>query len=129
MTKKIIVSILILATGYLLGSFFPLPVNAPFTQGDIQGDTELRVTVLRDNGEPVPNIEVDVAEQTGPPPEGGAVETDASGLATFFIKPGVYSVYFNMGTFPGDLQPPQGSKRINVESGKINEETIILNSK
>lgn len=130
MKKKIIVSIIILVAGYLLGSFFPFPLNTSFLQSDIRGDAELRVTILRDNGQPVPNLEVDVAEETGPPPKGGIFETDENGLATFFIKPGVYSVYFNMGTFPGDLQPlPQGSKRIKVELGKINEETIILTSK
>ena len=130
MINKIIIFIIILGIGYFLGNYFPFPFNLPFLQGDVRGETELRVTVLVDNNQPVANLEVDVAEKPGPPPKGGAIETDEKGIATFYLKPGVYYIYFNMKNFRSDLEPlPEGSKRIKVESGIINEETIILNSK
>jgi hypothetical protein len=131
MKNKIIIAIviiLIFAAGYFVARF--LPFNFSFLQKDIRGDAELRVIVFRDNNQPVPNLEVDVAKEPGPPPRGGAVETDQEGTANFFVKPGIYYVYFNMGNFPDDLQPlTQGSMEIKVEEGIINVETINLNSK
>jgi hypothetical protein len=127
--KKIIIFIIIFVAGYLLGSFFPLSLTPSSPQGDIQGDTELRVIVLRDDNQPVPNLEVDVAEKPGQPPLGGTAETDQQGVATFFVKPGTYYIYFNDSNFPSDLQTlEQGSKRIEVREGEINEEIINLKS-
>lgn len=103
--KKIFVFIIILVVGYLLGSFFPFPLTPSFFQGDIRGETELRVTVLRDGIQPIPDLEVDLAKEPGHPPKGGSVETDHRGVATFFINPGIYYIYFNMKNFPADLQP------------------------
>jgi hypothetical protein len=131
MKNKIIFSIVIIlvfAAGYFLGNI--IPFNFSFGQKNIRGDAELRVLVLRDNNQPVRNLEVDLAEEPGAPPEGGTAETDENGIATFFVKPGIYYIYFNMGNFPGDLQPlEQGSQLAKVESGTINLETVNLKSK
>jgi hypothetical protein len=109
-------------------SFIQLYSNV--IRGDIRGDAKLRVIVLTENQAPVPNLEVDLGEKPGQPPKGGVIETDEGGIATFFVKPGMYYIYFNMNNFPNDLQPlPQGAKRIKVNGGITNEEMIILNSK
>ncbi|MFA5128688.1 MAG: hypothetical protein WC445_01835 [Patescibacteria group bacterium] len=96
---------------------------------NISGDAELQVTVMRQNGAPVVNIEVDVAKETGQPPQGGFRNTNADGVATFKIKPGDYVIYFNQGNFPADLMPPPGPVSVQVGEGELSLKTIILETK
>jgi len=71
-----------------------------------------------------------VAEKPGQPPEGGVGETNKQGLATFYIKPGNYYIFFNSNNFPPDLKyPVEKMIPVKVEEGKINQATIILKSK
>ncbi len=96
---------------------------------NISGDAELQVTVTRQNGAPVVDVEVDVAEQTGQPPQGGFRNTNADGVATFKIKSGDYVIYFNVGNFPADLLPPPGPISIQISGGEPTLKTIILENK
>ena len=101
-----------------------------FVKKDIRGEAELEVSVLREGNQPVQNLEVDVAEKAGQPPEGGVGETDDKGVATFYIKPGNYYIFFNSNNFPPDLKyPVEKMTPVKVEEGKINQATIILKSK
>jgi len=119
--KIISIAVFVFALGYVAGNFFPF-------QFSISGDTELRVTILNESKIPVQYLEVDIAEEPGPPPDGGFGETDENGTATFYIKPGRYVVFFSTGNFPKELQYPQ-PKPILVREDKINEVTIILRTK
>lgn len=94
----------------------------------ILGNAELHVTILFANNTPAQNLEVDVGENPGPPAEGGFVFTNENGTAIFFLKPGVYAIYFNQGNFPADMQTPQ-LERIKVTEDKIAEKTIALKAK
>jgi hypothetical protein len=96
---------------------------------NISGDAELQVTVTRQNGAPVVDVEVDVAKETGQPPQGGFRNTNADGVATFKIKPGDYVIYFNQGNFPADLMPPPGPVSVQVGEGELSLKTIILETK
>jgi len=96
---------------------------------NISGDAELQVTVTRQNGAPVVDVEVDVAKQTGQPPQGGFRNTNADGVATFKINPGDYVIYFNMGNFSADLMPPPGPISVRVGEGEPTLKTIILEAK
>ena len=98
-------------------------------RGDIRGEAKLEITVLTENQKPVANLEVDVAEEPGQPPEGGVLNTNEQGVAAFSIKPGDYVVYFNSGNFPPNLEYPQDSTPVKVEAQKINQKTIILKSR
>jgi hypothetical protein len=94
----------------------------------IEGKSELQVTVLQDDNTPVANLEVDVAEEPGPPPEGGKTQTDGNGLATFHIKPGTYYIYFNSLGFPTDLEYPQ-PETIQIQQNIVNKHTIVIKTK
>lgn len=121
------ISIIIFILGYLLGNFFPLTGFNLF-QKTIAGKVKLEVKLMMDNNTPVSNVEVDVGEKPGPPPKGGITYTDNSGVATFFVQPGNYTIYFNTGTFPKNLQMPP-LQQILVEEGKSSEKTIVLTAK
>jgi len=82
----------------------------------------LRVRALSE-GEPIKNLEIDVGKKLGPPPRGGVAYTDENGIATFYLKPGKYYLYFNAANFPKDFEYPE-PKEIIVEEGKINEYTV-----
>ncbi len=96
---------------------------------NISGGAELQVTVTREDGLGVANLEVDLGKQAGQPPEGGVENTDENGVATFKIKPGDYVIYFNMGNFPADLFPPPEPILIKAEEDGLNSKTVILKSK
>lgn len=98
-------------------------------RGGIRGDAALEVTVLTENQNPVANLEVDVAEKTGAPPEGGVATTNERGVAAFSVQPGNYVIYFNAGNFPQNLKYPQDSTPVKVEAEKLNRETVILKSR
>jgi len=98
-------------------------------RGDIRGETKLEVTVVKENETPVADLEVDVGEKPGTPPQGGVMTTDEKGVATFYIRPGLYVIYFNAKNFPKDLEYPQDSKQVRVEEGKINQATVTLKLK
>jgi hypothetical protein len=98
-------------------------------RGDISGNSELRVTVTREDGAPVADVEVDVGKQAGQPPKGGAEDTDKNGVATFKIKSGDYVIYFNMNKFPADLMPPMEPTSVKVSEGEPTLQTIILKAK
>lgn len=120
-----VVAAIILYTGAIfLGFNLPKP---EFLDKGIEGNAVLKITLLMDNNvkNPLPNIEVDVAEKPGPPPKGGIALTDESGVATFKIKPGSYYVFFNDLTFPKNLSRPQ-PVQITVSDGGVNEKTILI---
>ncbi len=110
----------------LLG--FNLPKPASLDKG-IEGNAELRVTLLMDNNlkNPLPNIEVDVAEKLGQPLKGGVAITNEQGVATFKVKPGSYYIFFNSGAFPKNLAEPE-PQQVTVSEGGTNEKTILVNT-
>lgn len=132
--KKItlILSIIIcLVIGYALGSLFPFDISK-FSLGSeesIQGNSQLVVTAkMAETNSPVPNLEIDLAIEPGPPPAGGIALTNENGIAKFYVQPGVYFVYFNHANFPENLIVPE-SEKITVTEGEINKKDIILFTK
>lgn len=121
---------LLLTVGYALGNLFPFS-GFSFAGKSIEGNAKLNVKLVLDNGQPLTKIEVDVGEKTGPPPKGGVAVTNEEGIASFNIKPGDYVIYFNMGTYPKNLDWPEGGPetKIQVEENKINEKILILKTK
>lgn len=128
--KLVVILLVVLVLGYALGNILPFNLSL-FSGQSIAGDAKLEVKLVMDNGNPLSNIEVDVGEKTGPPPKGGVAVTNESGVATFSIKPGSYVIYFNLGTFPKNLDWPQGGPetKILVEENRVNEKTLILKAK
>ena len=131
----ILVAVIFLLLGYVLGNFLPLSFfgqeKSSLPQADeqgIQGNAQLEVILKTDTGMPLANIEVDVAEQPGPPPVGGLALTDENGVAIFNIKPGNYFIFFNDTNFPKDFEnpPPQP---VEVKADESDQTTIILNAK
>ncbi len=130
--KLIVISLVGLAILYvgLIFAGFNLPKPAFLEKKGIEGNAELEVTLLMDNNvkNPLPNIEVDVAEKPGPPPKGGIGLTDENGVAMFKIKPGNYFIYFNDTVFPKNLATPP-LEQITVVEGSINEKTLLITTK
>ncbi|MDD5711084.1 MAG: hypothetical protein PHV43_03240 [Candidatus Colwellbacteria bacterium] len=128
--------VLSLILGYVLGSIFPLNIlNSGQTQhpfglalvGDkgIQGNTQLGVTLKMDNGSPLGNVEVDLAETPGQPPIGGVALSDENGLAVFNVQPGNYFIFFNDENFPQNIETPTPTP-IEIREGEANQIEIIL---
>jgi hypothetical protein len=105
---------------------FNLPKPALMERG-IEGNAELKVTLLMDNNvrNPLPNIEVDLAEKPGQPPKGGVAITNEQGVATFKVKPGSYFIYFNEVSFPKNLSAPE-PQAVTVAEGSVNEKTLLV---
>ncbi len=119
-----------LLVGYIVGNLVPFTGFA-FAGKSIEGSAKLEVKLVLDNGTPLSKIEVDVADKTGPPPKGGVAVTSENGVATFNIKPGSYIIYFNLGTFPKNLDWPQGGPETSIQvlEGVVNQKTLILKAK
>ena len=131
-----LVGVLALVLGYVLGSIFPLSIfNSSQTQypfnvalvGDkgIQGNSQLEVALIMDNGSPLGNVEVDLAETPGQPPIGGVALSDENGLAVFNVQPGDYFIFFNDNNFPPNVQTPEPIS-VEVKEGVVNQIEIIL---
>jgi hypothetical protein len=120
---------LIIAVVCLVALNRMLNINRFLFQNNIKGDVKLEVTVLRENHQPVANLEVDMAKTSGQPPEGGVAQTDNKGIAVFYLRPNTYVIYFNGNNFPQDLQQPENLTQVKVEKNKINRQTIILKRK
>lgn len=116
--------LVIFLIGYGLGNVFPFSGFSSVENG-ISGKETLEVKLEMNDGAPVVDVEVDVAEKPGPPPQEGITTTNEKGIATFNLKPGSYFVFFNSNNFPKNLQIPEAEKVI-VEEGKLNQKTIIL---
>jgi len=136
MKKLILISAICLVLGYVLGIFFPLNIfgssrlqspSSLLTSEDkgIQGNARLEITLKMDNGRPLNNVEVNVAEEPGPPPIGGVALSDADGLAVFNVKPGNYFIFFNDNNFPKNVKNPE-AQPVEVKAGEINQRTITL---
>ncbi len=144
--KKLIIALFIavsLLIGYLAGNIFPLKSNSseglaedkkPFSlfqpddQG-IKGEDKLQVILeMEDTGNPLNNVEVNLAKEPGQPPLGGTALSDEKGIATFNIKSGNYFIFFNSSNFPGNLQIPE-PRSIEVKSGEVNQITLPINLK
>jgi len=97
--------------------------------GDISGNTKVEITLLNEDQQPLTNVEVDLSDKPGAPPSGGRQLTNSKGVATFFVKSGKYSIYFNDTSFPNNLIKPVDLLQINAEEGGVNTKTIILNYK
>jgi hypothetical protein len=119
---------LIIAVVCLVALNRMLNINRFLFQNNIKGEVKLEVTVLRENHQPVANLEVDMARTPGQPPEGGVAQTDNKGIAVFYLRPNTYARYFNGNNFPQDLQQPENLTQVKVEKDKINQQTIILKS-
>lgn len=117
--KIIIAAVLVILVAFAVWILYPRSVT---------GNAELHVTVIFANNTPVENLEVDVGDKPGPPLEGGFVFTNENGTAVFFLNSGVYTIYFNQGNFPADMQTPQ-LERVKVTEDKIAEKTIVLKPK
>ncbi len=126
----IVTVIVALLVGYAAGNVVPFTGFA-IPGKSIEGNAKLEVKLVLDNGTPLTKIEVDLGETTGPPPKGGVAVTNENGIATFNVKPGSYVIYFNVGTFPKNLDWPQGGPetKIQVEENKVNQKTLILKTK
>lgn len=125
---KVLVVIIIFILGYVLGNFLPWSGFGEQGGKGITGSAKLEVTILMENNKPVANLEVDVAEKTGPPQLGGTAETNENGVATFNIQPGDYFIYFNSGNFPQNLTEAKPLP-IQVIEGNISKTTIILKAR
>ncbi|MFH1483096.1 MAG: hypothetical protein ABIG98_02405, partial [Chloroflexota bacterium] len=70
----------------------PMAVNPSPT-----GQTLLQVKLATTDGKPVPNMEMALWREVSPldPPNAGVAKTDASGIASFTVKEGVYWIDFN----------------------------------
>ncbi len=97
--------------------------------GDIFGNNKVEITLLNEDQQPLTNVEINLGEKTGTPPQGGRQVTNSKGVATFFVKPGKYFIYFNDLFFPKDLMKPIDLLQITVEEGKPVTKTVILNYK
>ena len=91
-------------TSILNGEGIPAAVlpAVPVVTPSPDGQTLLRVKILQIDGTPVSNLEVNLwannaGPPTGPPP---AVMTNTSGIATFAVSAGDYSIGFNRSNFP-----------------------------
>lgn len=128
--KKILTVIAYLLIGYLVGSYFPLRgfLGGSSNGPSISGSAELQVTVLRPDSSPATGVEVDVATKIGQPGEGGMVETDGSGVATFHIQPGTYYIFFNDTNFPNDLLH-KDTPQVTVAEGSTTKQTVRLSAK
>jgi len=132
--KTLFIIIVFFLLGYIVGNLYPLGILSlirPFVgpSGTISGDVELKVIVLDEKKNPIPNLEVDLDKNVPPSPARMLfVDTDENGVATFQLKPGTYFVFFNGNNFPNDFQMPT-TRKIDVKSGKVNELTIILKRK
>lgn len=128
--KFILIAICFLLAGYLIGNFFPvkfLQFSQP--EEEIASESELEVKILRDDGIPISNLEVDVDSKVPPSITSMLIaETDENGVAKFQLKPGKYFIFFNALNFPEDLENPF-PKQIEVKKEIINETVIILNKK
>lgn len=126
--KFILIFLVALAIFYvgaiLLGVNLPKPA---FLDKGIEGNAELKVTLAMDNNvqNPLPNVEVDLAEKPGNPPKGGVAITNELGVATFKVKPGTYFIFFNDLTFPKNLKVPE-VQEITVIEGAANKKTILV---
>jgi len=123
----IIVVLIILILGYLLGNFLPLAGFFSTNVKSIKGDAKLEVRLVLENNTPLANVEVDVAEKTGPPSQDGALFTDKNGIATFYVIPGNYFIYFNTANFPDNYQVPKESQIAVPDTG--GSKTIIIKNK
>ncbi len=124
----IIIGLIIFAAGYAAGSLNLLNGFSFIPKPSVAGTAKLEVKLLMDNGTPVAKVEIDVGEQPGPPAVGGAMATDERGVATFMLKPGTYTVYFNNGTWPQNLEQP-GLRQVTVEEGKTSQVTLTVKTK
>ena len=104
-----------------------LNINLSFSKNGIKGEVKLEVTILREeNSQPLADLEVDVAEKPGQPPEGGVSKTNQNGVAVFYLKPNTYTIYFNSNNFPSNLKQPENFVQVKVEKDRINQQTILL---
>jgi hypothetical protein len=132
--KTIFIIVVFFLLGYIVGNFYPLGILSVIRSfiipsGTISGDVELKVTVLDEKKNPIPNLEVDLDKSLPPSPARMLfVDTDENGVATFNLQPGTYFVFFNGNNFPKDFQIPN-TRKIDVKSGQVNELTIILKRK
>lgn len=92
------------------------------------GPARLEVAVTMDNGTPVPNLEVDVAEKPGSPKRGGVAITDQNGIAVLDIQPGDYFIFFNENNFPQNLAHAN-PQPVRVTEGGVNKKMIVLTTK
>lgn len=144
MKKLTIVLLTIIAflLGYLAGNILPLNSSSTGSTGQqktfslpqfgdqgIKGDVTLQVILkMEDMGNPVANVEVDLAEEPGQPPIGGTALSDENGVALFNIRPGRYFIFFNDNNFPKNLRTPE-PQPIEVKSGEINKTEILMTLK
>lgn len=139
MKKLILIAVIFLLAGYVLGSFFPVNLGGSgeerrefslpqLIKRGIEGDAQVEIILLMDTGTPLANVEVDLAEEPGPPPIGGVSLTDENGIAVFNVKPGNYFVFFNDINFPQNLKTPE-AQPIEVKEGIVNQKTITLTTR
>lgn len=135
----VFIVIIALVFGYILGSIFPLnffsssqpqhQFSLPIIKDmGIQGNNRLEVILKMDNGRPLDNVEVDLAEVPGPPPIGGVALSDENGLAIFNVKPGNYFIFFNDNNFPKNVETPE-PQPIEVKENNVNKAEIVLTIK
>ncbi len=128
MLLKTFLVLVVFISGYALGNYIPWS-GFSFSGGEsIAGSAKLEVTLQMDNGQPVADVEVDLAEKPGPPKKGGVAVTNENGIATFSIQPGNYVIYFNSGSFPQNLEEPK-PQSVQVSEENISKKIIVLKTK
>lgn len=135
--KRVVVILISFLVGAVAGYFIrDLPallskkedLPSQLAEGEYTGDEVLKITVLREDGTPLTGFEVDLwaEREIEGPPTAAIGETDESGVATFYLKPGTYWQGFNLTDWPSDLEIPVGQQEIIVKSGEENVVTITL---
>ena len=125
---KVILIFAIFILGYIVGNLIPWSGFSFSGAESIDGAAKLEVTLQMDSGQPVADVEVDLAEKPGPPKRGGVAPTNENGVATFSVQPGNYVIYFNSGSFPKNLQEPE-PQPIQLSEENVSKKTIILKTK
>ncbi|HJW88343.1 MAG TPA: hypothetical protein VJ565_02560, partial [Dehalococcoidia bacterium] len=76
------------------------------------GQTLLQVKLVTTDGKPVPNVEMALWREVSPldPPNAGVAKTDASGIASFTVKEGVYWI---------DFSPDNPLTAFSISSGRM----------
>lgn len=128
-----------LLIGYIIGNMAPISQfqqdrEGPGTEtsdtdtadSDIPvGKGQLIVTVTDADGNPFVGIEVDVAQQPGPPEAWGVKEADLEGKVSYSLDPGTYFVFFNSSRFPvGYVVSPD--KQVFIVEGETENVSFVL---
>lgn len=97
---------------------------------NFSGRENLEITILGQDGDPIPYLEVDVWKESKASGNPFAnAETNLQGIAEFRIAAGNYLIGFNDLNFPEILTKPDKIPMIVVKDKETDKKTIILYAK